>query len=296
MADIGIIGGAGPGFRHIKLGDFTVTPILDGFLRRETPPNTFGTNQPPEAVAQLLADNHLPQDYFVHCFVPTMVKTADELLLFDTGFGPMGRENGCGQLRARMIEAGYHPDQVSIVVLTHMHGDHVGGLMEADGLAFPNARYVSSKVEYGFWTSNERQGTPLEGNANLVRKNLVPLADKLSFIADGAEIVPGITAMAAHGHSPGHMVFALESDGAEMMLAADTANHYVASVQRPDWHVKFDFDKQQANATRRRILGMIADKKIAFIGHHMPFPSIGYIVRDGSDGFRYVPASYQFET
>lgn len=294
MADLGIINGANPAFRQIALGDFTITTVLDGFVRREQPTTTFGTNQTPDAIAQLLVDNHLPTDCFVHCFVPTMVKTADDLILFDTGFGPMGRADGNGQLRNRMQSAGYAPEDVTIVVLTHMHGDHVGGLMEEDGPAFPNARYVSSKTEYDFWTSDARLDTPFEGNAKLVRKNVVPLANKFSFVSDGEEVVPGITAIAAPGHSPGHTVYRLESEGKALMLTADTANHYVLSLQKPDWYVVFDFDKDQAAETRKRIFGMIADEKIPFVGHHMPFPAIGFVERMG-EGFRYIPASYQFD-
>lgn len=294
MSKQGIINAGGTTWRQVRLGDFTVTTILDGTMRREGPSPTFGTDQEAETVATLLAENHLPADHFLHCFVPTLIQTPGDLVLFDTGFGPMGRDFGCGQLRARMQEAGYGPEDVSVVVLTHMHGDHIGGLLEEDGPAFPNARYVASEVEFEFWTSDKRQGTPQEDQAKSVHKNVVPLAEKFSFIGDGAQVVPGMTAIAAHGHSPGHMVFLIESDNRQLMLTADTANHYVASLQRPDWHVAFDFDKKAAAATRKAIFGRIADAGMPFIGHHMPFPSIGYVERMG-DGFRYVPASYQFD-
>lgn len=294
MSKQGIIHATNTNWRQILLGDFAITTILDGTSRKEGPFPIFGAGQEAETVAALLAENHLPADYFLHCFVPTLVQTPSDLVLFDTGFGPMGRESGCGQLRTRMQEAGYAPEDVTIVVITHMHGDHIGGLMEADGPAFPNARYVTSKVEYDFWTSDKRQGTPQEGNAKLVNENVVPLTEKMTFVADGDQVVPGITAVAAHGHSPGHTAYLLESRNRQLMLTADTANHYVASLQRPDWHVVFDIDKKAAAASRQQIFGRIADAGMPFIGHHMPFPSIGYIERAG-DGFRYVPASYQFD-
>jgi len=290
----GTIGGSNPAFRQISLGTFKITTILDGVVRRDRPESIFGTDQSADDVAALLKANHLPTDWFVHNFVPTLVETPNERVLFDTGFGPMGRNAGNGQLTARMQQAGYAPEDVSIVVLTHMHVDHIGGLMDVDGPAFPNARYVSSKTEFDFWTSDERIGTPQEDGGKLAQRNVLPLKDRFSFVDDGDTVVEGITAMAAHGHSPGHMVFVLESEGQKLMLTADTANHYVLSLQKPDWHVVFDFDKDAAAKSRKKVFGMIADEGIPFIGHHMPFPSVGYIERLG-EGFRFVSASYQFE-
>ncbi len=98
--------------------------------------------------------------------------------------------------------------------------------------------------------------------------------------------------MAAHGHTPGHTAFHIESDGKRLLLGGDFCNHYVVSLQRPDWHVRFDMDKEGAVATRKKILGMLAADKIPFTAYHMPFPAVGYVEnKDG--GFRYVPASYQ---
>ena len=111
-------------------------------------------------------------------------------------------------------------------------------------------------------------------------------------IGDGDEAAPGITGMAAFGHTPGHMIYMIESGGSQLVITADTANHYVWSLAYPDWEVRFDMDKAAAAATRRRVLDMLAADKIPFIGYHMPFPAMGYVdTRD--DGFRYVPVSYQ---
>ncbi|NKB27008.1 MAG: hypothetical protein GKR99_05420 [Rhodobacteraceae bacterium] len=102
----------------------------------------------------------------------------------------------------------------------------------------------------------------------------------------------GITAVAAHGHTPGHMAYMLDSGGKQMLLIADTANHAVWSLERPDWEVRFDMDKAAAAATRRKLLGMVAADRIPLIGYHLPFPAVGYVEVRG-DGFAYVPASYQ---
>ncbi|MBB4279105.1 glyoxylase-like metal-dependent hydrolase (beta-lactamase superfamily II) [Rhizobium mongolense] len=115
----------------------------------------------------------------------------------------------------------------------------------------------------------------------------------MTFISADASITPGITTIAAAGHTPGHMAFRLESAGRSLLLTGDTANHFVASLQKPDWEVAFDMDKGAAVSTRKRMFGMLAAERIPFIGYHMPHPSAGY-VEPLDTGFRFVPVSYQF--
>jgi glyoxylase-like metal-dependent hydrolase (beta-lactamase superfamily II) len=283
---------ANPAFNRFKLGEFEVTTLRDGLRPGDGPHPTFGADQPADEVARLLEANFLPADRFVNGFTPTLVNTGAELILFDTGIGEGGREGGLGQTRAQLAAAGYTPEDVSIVVITHFHGDHIGGLTEAGQPAFPNARYVTGQVEYDFWTATERMSGPTENAAKAVEAKVKPFAEKMTFIGDGADVVTGITGFAAPGHTPGHMIYRLQSANRQLVLTADTANHYVASVQKPEWHVAFDADKAQGAATRQKVLGMIADEKLPFIGYHMPWPSLGYLERiDG--GFRWVAASYQ---
>ncbi|MFT2211054.1 MBL fold metallo-hydrolase [Rhizobium giardinii] len=277
-----------------KIGTFNVTVVSDGIRVGEKPEETFGTNQAPESVGELLKANFLPTDKFVNGFSPTLVDTGSDVVLFDTGLGEGGRQAGAGRLLAGLKAAGYTPDQVSVVVITHMHGDHIGGLMEGGAPAFKNARYVAGQAEFDFWKDEARVGTPAENGHKGVLKNVVPLAEKTAFIGDGADVVPGITAMAAFGHSPGHMIFKIESEGKGLVLTADTANHFVLSLQRPDWEVKFDMDKAQAAATRKKVFDMIATDRLPFVGYHMPFPSVGFIERI-DQGYRFVPETYQFE-
>ena len=123
-------------------------------------------------------------------------------------------------------------------------------------------------------------------------KNVRPLAEKTTFLDDGGSPAPGITALLAAGHTPGHMAYVLESDGQRLVLTADTANHYVFSLQQPGWEVRFDADKAMGADTRKKVFGMIAADRIPFIGYHMPFPAVGYAEPKG-DGFRFVPQSYQ---
>lgn len=282
------------GIRTFRLGGFEVTAIRDGGRAMEGPHPIFGENQDAEAVAELLEENFLPTDRFVNGFIPVLVDTGSERVLFDTGLGPGARQGGLGQLRARLEAAGHAPDEIDVVVITHFHGDHIGGLMEGDSPAFPNARYVTGQVEYDFWTHEDRLSGPTENAARGVQANVVPLAEKMEFLAEGGEVVAGITAMEAFGHSPGHMIYHLESEGERLLLTADTANHYIASLRRPDWHVRFDMDKEAGAATRRRVFDMVAAERIPFVGYHMPFPGVGF-VEELDEGYRYVPASYQFE-
>ena len=137
-------------------------------------------------------------------------------------------------------------------------------------------------------------GTPAEQGHQGVLAKVQPLAEKLTFIEDQGEVVPGIHGLDAFGHSPGHMIFRVESEGKAMMLTADTANHYVLSLQRPDWEVRFDMDKAQAAATRKKVFDMIATDRIPFIGYHMPFPAAGFAEKSGG-GYRFVPVSYQID-
>ncbi|MCY1319210.1 Metallo-beta-lactamase superfamily protein [compost metagenome] len=283
-----------PPIRSLKLGAFKVIVVNDGTRVTEKPHEIYGTNQSQQAVAELLQQNFLPTEALVNSFSPVLVDTGTDVVLFDTGMGEGGREAGMGRLAEGIRAAGYAPEQVSVVVVTHMHGDHIGGLMEAGKPAFANARYVMGETEYAFWKDPARAGTPAENGHKAVLEKIVPLAEKTTFIGDGAEVVPGISAVAAFGHSPGHMVFRLDSDGKGMMLTADTANHYVLSLQRPDWEVRFDMDKTKAAETRRRVFDMIASERLPFIGYHMPFPAVGFVEKQG-EGYRFVPVSYQLD-
>jgi glyoxylase-like metal-dependent hydrolase (beta-lactamase superfamily II) len=268
-----------------------VTTLLDGAATVPNPHGIFGMNQPLEDVESALAAAQLPTDQMEFTFFPVLVNTGAELVLFDTGNGT-GAQPGRGNLVDVMAEAGYSPDQVDVVVLTHLHGDHIGGLMTNGAPTFPNARYVTGSAEYNFWSSEDRIGTGQERGHQAVMGMLAPLAEQTSFVDPGFSVASGIEALNAFGHTPGHMVYHIESEGARLMIMADTANHFELSLARPDWEVRFDIDKAAAARTRKSLFGMIASDGIPFIGYHMPFPAMGFGETAG-DGFRYVPATYQ---
>lgn len=269
-------GMAVPKFNRFMLGGFEVTTLLAGTRTVPDPQTIFGMNVTPEEFAEVSAANYIPADAAQFFFTPTVVNTGAELILFDTGLNPAG-------ITGALEAAGYSPDHVDTVVITHMHGDHIGGLSGDAGETFANARYLTGQAEFDAWSKTDNKG---------FNGKVKPLAEKMTFLGDGGSVASGITAVAAFGHTPGHMTYMLESEGKALMIAADFANHYVWSLAYPDWEVKFDRDKAAAAATRRRLLGMMAADRLPFIGYHMPFPALGYVESRG-DGFRYLPASYQ---
>lgn len=263
-------------FSRFKLGAFEVTTLLAGTRTVGNPQEIFGTNATPEDFAAASASAFIPTDKAQFYFTPTIVNTGTELVLFDSGLNPEG-------ITGALSAAGYSPDQVDVVVITHMHGDHIGGLSGEAGPTFANARYVTGATEHNHWSA--------QNDENFTAK-VAPLNDKMTMIDDGGSVVGGITGMNAFGHTPGHMVYMVESDGQRLAITADTANHFVWSLAHPDWEVRFDADKAAAAAARKQVFGMIAADRIPFIGYHMPFPALGYVEAQG-DGFRYVPAAYQ---
>nr|WP_321526779.1 MBL fold metallo-hydrolase [uncultured Cohaesibacter sp.] len=262
--------------RGFKLGDLDVIALLAGSAPREKPHGIFGVNVSDDVFAKVSADNFIGTDMAQFYFTPTLVRSGSNIILFDTGLNAVG-------ITTALAEAGLQPKDVTHVVLTHMHGDHIGGLM-MDGMpTFANAAYLTGQVEFDHWSK--------AGN-DVFEKNVRPLAEKMTFLKDGDTVAPGITAVATFGHTPGHMSFMLDSMDNQLLLMADLANHYVWSLAYPDWEVKFDMDKAMAVQTRRKVLDMVATDRIPLIGYHMPFPAAGFVEKR-DQGFRFVPVTYQ---
>jgi glyoxylase-like metal-dependent hydrolase (beta-lactamase superfamily II) len=288
-----MLGVSRPSIYRFKIGSFEVTNILDGY-NQGSPHPTFGNNQPAQAVQDLARANGLPSDRMENPYVNTLVNTGKDLVLFDAGNG-RARMATAGKLPELLVTAGYKPEQVDVVVITHGHPDHIGGLMEGEGgkPTYPNARYVFGEVEFDYWRKGDGVPDARKANREQFMKVAVPFGEKATFLKGEGEVVPGIRAIPAFGHSPGMMAFHIESDGQRLLNWADTANHYVFAIQQPGWHVGFDHDKEAGAATRRRVFDMVSADKTPVVGYHMPFPSVGWVEKSGT-GYRWVPAAYQF--
>lgn len=281
-----------PQIYRFMIGDFEVTSLLDGAIQLPGPHPIFGQNVDAADVADLAEANFLPFDMMEIGFTVTIVNTGEQVILFDSGNGA-GRRPNAGHLLSMLGDAGLSAGDIDVVAITHFHPDHIGGLMEDGAPAFPNASYVIGQAEYDFWSPPEKAEAEATARVGkLVQSNVVPLADKARFIQPGDAVVSGIEAVKSFGHTPGHLCYHVESGGERLMVTGDVANHYVMSLQKPDWHVRFDMDKEGAVAARKEIFGMIAADRIPFLGYHMPAPAVGYVETMG-EGFRYVPASYQ---
>jgi glyoxylase-like metal-dependent hydrolase (beta-lactamase superfamily II) len=287
-----LTGAVGSPYMRYKVGAFEIIAFNDGTRPVDNPEKVYGVNQKPEDVAAAAEANFLPKDKMVNGFTPVLVNTGDELVLFDSGNGARGQP-ATGQLAERMTAAGVDPEQIDVVVITHCHPDHIGGLMTEGTPLAPKARYVIGEAEYQFWSSPDRANGPTANAAKIVHANVVPLKDKMTFVKNEGEVVSGIRAIEAFGHTPGHMAWHVESQGKRLLIGADFCNHYVLSLRHPKWHVSFDADKEKAVETRLRLLDMVSAERIPFTGYHMPFPAVGFVEKSADGGYRFVPASYQ---
>jgi len=197
----------------------------------------------------------------------------------DTGAG--GLAPTTGKLVQNLKTVGITPEDIDTVIITHGHPDHIGGNTDSEGeLVFPNARYVMWKDEWDFWNSEEAT-LKLEEHVREVllgyaHKNLPPIQGQLDLIDRETDILPGIQAIAAPGHTPGHMALAISSRGEQLLCVSDTVLHPI-HLEQPEWHAAVDFDPRQVQATRRRILKRAATEKALVLAFHFPFPGLGHV-------------------
>lgn len=290
-----LLGAAQPKFYRFKLGEFEITTISDSDVFIDGPFPLIGANASEPDVHALMRDNLLPERKYQPGFTPTIVNTGKKLILLDAGNGANGfvpRPSG-GWLAAQLGPAGFKPEDIDVVALSHGHPDHVGGIIENGKPLFPNARYVIGQIEHDFWTPEGKLPDDLEKFAQVYRTNSKPVMEKINFIKPGDDVVTGIRAIEAYGHTPGHLAFMIESGGKSLLWWGDCAHHQVASLARPDWHCVFDADKPQAAATRRRVFDMAATDRLPVIGYHMPFPSIGFVERTAPESYSWLAHTYQ---
>jgi len=278
-----------PGFHRFKVGSFTVTTVHDGFVAR--PLEGFVRNAPLAEVQGVLRDAFLPTDRMVIPYTVTFLDTGRDLIVFDSGNGVTPAGATIGRMIANMQAAGIDPARVTCVVMSHFHGDHVNGLLNAEGAAaFPNAEVIVPEAEIAWWGDATNETRSPEGQratfANSARR-LAPYAARMRRIGPDAEVIPGVRSVAAYGHTPGHTCYHVADGADQMMFVADTTNRPELLARRPEFHIIFDFDAVAAEATRRRIYDRVATDRIRITGYHFPFPANGYLAKEGS-GYRFV--------
>jgi glyoxylase-like metal-dependent hydrolase (beta-lactamase superfamily II) len=277
-----------------RVGDTVVTAIHDGVAAR--PLEGFIRNATVDELKAALAESFLPTERFVIPFTTLAVQAGGKLVLIDTGNGDMGAPT-TGLWMANFRAAGFDPAQVDMVLVSHFHGDHINGLRLRDGTAvFPRAEIKVAAPEWDFWMDESRASAAPEGMrpafAN-ARRVFNPIAKDVTRFQWGQEVAPGITAVAAAGHTPGHTTFAIASGAGRMMVMSDTTNNPQVFVRNPDWSAIFDMDADAARQTRHKLLDMAASEKMQVAFYHAPFPATGFVARDGERRYRMVPKNWQ---
>lgn len=249
--------------------------------------SVYFANAPQDQVAEALRQHNLDGENMPGYLNVLYVRHGDEQVIFDTGLGPMSDPN-MGKLIANLRTAGIAPEDITTVVITHGHGDHIGGLADAEGnLLFPNARCLIWKAEWEHWTNEETLAKMDPQRASNVRAKFGAIRDGVTMIDAEDEILPGIHAIHAPGHTPGHMAILLESSGERLLHIVDAA-HQIIQCEHPDWSPMFDWNNTISAPTRRKLFQKAAEENLLTLAYHFPYPGLGHIARQGN-AFQWQP-------
>jgi glyoxylase-like metal-dependent hydrolase (beta-lactamase superfamily II) len=288
-----------PSFYRYKVGDAQVTAISDG-VNNFALSDTFVLNAKKDEVNAALEKAFLPKDKMTIYYAPLVINTGGKLVVVDTGTGPasfVSTKGNAGQFAGNMVAAGFDPKSVDMVVISHFHGDHINGLLNAEGtLAFPNAEVLVPAAEWKYFMDDgemSRQTTDrMKGVfANARRVFDAGLKKKVTPYETGKDVAPGLQAVATLGHTPGHTSYILSSGSDKVFIQSDVTNLPVLFVTNPGWHLMFDQDPAMAEATRRKVYDMLVADKMRVQGFHYPFPANGFVEKDGN-GYRLIPAPW----
>ncbi|BCJ91270.1 MBL fold metallo-hydrolase [Terrihabitans soli] len=282
-----------PGIYRYKIGEFELTAINDGAGLRPIQ-DGFVKNAPLEQVKSALDKAFLPTDKLPIPYTQLIVNTGRRVVLIDTGTGGQLAPTA-GMLIENMEAAGLDAKAVDTIIISHFHGDHILGLRTKEGeLAFPNAEVQVPEPEWAFWMDEGTASRAPEGlkqNFANAQKVFGPIAKDVKRYEADKELVPGISSVAAYGHTPGHMAFRISSGTDQLLVLSDTSNHPALFVKNPGWHAVFDMDAAKAEDTRRKIFDMASADRTRVQGYHFPFPATGHIAKDG-DGYEFVPSAW----
>jgi glyoxylase-like metal-dependent hydrolase (beta-lactamase superfamily II) len=287
-----LLGTQNAGFYRYKIGDIEATAITDGFAER--PLEGFIKNAELADVKAILAQSGILQDKLRIPFTTTVLNMGDKLVLIDTGNGDSGAPN-TGSWMANFKAAGFLPEQVDLVIFSHFHPDHINGFRLKNGIAqFTNAQVMVPAIEWAFWMDEgqmSRAPEGIKGTFTATHRVFDSIKDKVIQYEAGKEIIPGLTSIAAFGHTPGHMAYRVSSGASNHILMSDTTNHPAIFVRKPEWSAIFDMDAAQAISSRRAMLDMAASEGAVVSFYHAPFPATGKIIKDGN-GFAFVPTAW----
>ncbi|MDR1534365.1 MAG: MBL fold metallo-hydrolase [Planctomycetota bacterium] len=279
-------GAAEPEARAVKyrLGEATVWAIADSLGDRQM--NVFA-GADPEALKRYAPSGASPSAIMVFA-----VQIAGSTILIDSGLGAVGGERA-SRLPAGLARAGIDPAKVELVLVTHMHGDHIGGLLRDGQRAFPNAVVKIGRIEGDFWLSDRSMAADPSRKANfeLARQVAKAYAGALEYFEFGDEPAPGFLAVDAIGHTPGHTAFLLESGGERLFFIGDLLHAAALQFPRPDINASYDMIPEMAAAARRRLLERAVRERLPVAGMHLPFAGVGRVEDAGEGGFAYRPWS-----
>jgi len=276
-------------FYRFLLGDAFGTIVSDGILPIGKPSNTF-IGAEPTTVDEQLTENFLPTHQVLAEQNVLVIELGGKVVVFDTGMGELKEYKGArfgdtpGQLMHNLAMAGIDATRVDAVVLSHAHIDHCGGLVSESGENFPNADIFISRTEFEYWTDIDQ---PNHLQRDQARKNLLPVHNRIHFIEDGEEFLPGVTAISTPGHSPGHMCFRIRSGEQQLVFLGDVVHHHILLVKTPRMEFLFDEDPKLSAETRVKILTEMAANREWCLGFHLPWPGLGHFLQEDT-GFRFV--------
>lgn len=280
-------------FRH-KVGDAEVIQVLDG-IRSFPLPDNFITNLSKEQTVAAFVAAYMPSGTMQNPFCPSVVKVGGKTIVIDTGngMGAVAASNGAvGHHRANLAAAGIDVKAVDIVLISHFHGDHIGGLKNPDGsLAFPNAEIMVPAVEHAYWTDEGNLAkTPASNKGNFANVKKVFEGLKVTPFEAGKEVAPGITAIATPGHTPGHTSYVVASGAKRVLIQGDVSLAPAVFLRNPDYQIVFDVLGDVAVATRKKVYDMAQAEKLPIIGYHFPFGTVSYVEKAGN-GYILIPAN-----
>ncbi len=278
-----------PGYSRIMLGKFEITPLSDGTV--DLPVQDLLAQDAKKSAATLAAA-HLktPVETSDNAY---LVNTGTKLVLIDSGagtfFGPT-----LGKLVASMKAAGYQPDQVDEIYITHFHGDHIGGLVSNSAAVFPKALVRANKLESDYWLSQANMEKSKDKDSfKGAQAALGPYvkAGRFKAFEGDIELVPGIRSQLASGHTPGHTTYMVESGGQKLHVIGDLIHVAAVQMENPDITIQFDNDQKAAAAPRKKVFDAAAKGGYMIGGAHLQFPGMGYLRNEGK-GYRFIPVNY----